>query len=198
MHAFRVHRIIGGNQTCQRKGPGREKKLDCFGCIRKDSFEQPENYQRAAWMSRACSKSMLSYKQPQEAATIMVQWSRNGTWHVVLVCSCTPTLCFELLSTTLLDQFFQIAISSRKYFLSWRNCQRRWEKVIWQHPLLQKWWPTAGRLAAHLRLSLCLCLGLHSTSRVHFLHCARKNRRQISVHSPPRLVFPPMMWAIQI
>lgn len=95
MHAFRMHTIIGGSQTCQRKGSDREKKLGCFGCIRKDSCEQPENCQRVAWAPEACSKPMLSYKQPQEAATTVVQWDRNRAWHVAHVCTCTPTACFE-------------------------------------------------------------------------------------------------------
>lgn len=44
MHAFLVHRIIGGNQTCQRKGSDVENEPVWAVLERINNFEQPENY----------------------------------------------------------------------------------------------------------------------------------------------------------
>lgn len=77
-----------------KKRVRQRKKLHCFDCIRiavssqKNVKEGPE---RQELVLSQCSL----YKQPQEAATIMVQWDRNRAWHAVLVCNCTPTVYFE-------------------------------------------------------------------------------------------------------
>lgn len=36
MDALLVHRIIGGNQTCQRKGSDAENEPICLGCVREN------------------------------------------------------------------------------------------------------------------------------------------------------------------